>query len=777
MPDDFFLPITVFRQRSIDEERVEGRGQKEKPKWVLTGADLANKSHALVSDFVESYADAQHNPDLPYVYEVTLDKRDTAKSKRRAITDMFEVDGADGASRVMGMRGSKSLIVRAWGNEQLRTIQTRLEDFERYDMALSCIDSIERFRPTIETEIDKDVYKVRLLDFEEEGSLYAEIFEGQLSKLGIPHRKLEYAKGLTVYRIHASTDQVKAVVDGVAGETLFFIRPMPRCVATLDGVSGLAIPGIQSPDPEVDYPLIGILDSGIEEIPHLSPWLLGKRMSPYIDTDLDKAHGTFVAGIAAYGDRLEQKDWVGGLPARLVDAAVIPGNGDVDELEMVDSIRTIIGAMHERVRVWNLSLSFNKEVGEHEYSEFGMALDDIQDEYGVLICKSAGNCEPSYDGTKGKLLVGADSIRALTVGSAAHEKDIHDAAEIGQASPFSRKGPGPEYIIKPEVCHYGGNAGWTPSGITSSDVHSFGIDGGPVGAVGTSFSTPRVSALAANLEKTIGGAFDPLLTKALITHSASFPGNTLIPADERVQEMGFGIPGNIRSILSDDIYSSTLILRGKLSRRQVIDIKDFPMPPSLIRDGYYTGHIILTAALSPIRAIGQGGEYCQSDIEITFGTYDSKEERDVTQNGILNPIGRKGSTNLLNPKRYSAPRLRESSTDFALRERMLIKYKGKYAPVKKYAIDLADLTKANKERVAAGRLWFLHLKGTYRHQAERDADRNGLLLSQDYCVIITLRDPTKQSALYNEVAQQLEEHNFWHQNIQLTNQVRAMVGL
>ena len=30
--------------------------------------------------------------------------------------------------------------------------------------------------------------------------------------------------------------------------------------------------------------------------------------------------------------------------------------------------------------------------------------------------------------------------------------------------------------------------------------------------------------------------------------------------------------------------------------------------------------------------------------------------------------------------------------------------------------------------------------------------------------------------VYNEVAQLLEQHNFWHQNIQLTNQVRAMIG-
>ena len=73
---DEFLPIMMFRQRTVDEDRVEGRGQKEKPKWVLTGADLVARSHSLVNDLVNSYSQAQHNIELPYIYEVTLDKRD-----------------------------------------------------------------------------------------------------------------------------------------------------------------------------------------------------------------------------------------------------------------------------------------------------------------------------------------------------------------------------------------------------------------------------------------------------------------------------------------------------------------------------------------------------------------------------------------------------------------------------------------------------------------------------------------------------------------------------
>ena len=243
------------------------------------------------------------------------------------------------------------------------------------------------------------------------------------------------------------------------------------------------------------------------------------------------------------------------------------------------------------------------------------------------------------------------------------------------------------------MSHYGGNVGRTPTGYVRSEVHSFDVTGNPAGAVGTSFSTPRVSALAANLQLALAGEFDPLLIKALIVHSTSFPGDSLIPNTEKVEEMGFGIPVNLRSILSDEEHSSTLVLHGFLPRGQKVEINDFPMPSSLVRDGYYTGQVILTAAFSPIREPKEAAEYCQSDIEVKLGTYDHKELRDITKQGILNPIGRKDNKNLLNPSRYSRPKLRSAEDEFSRREKMLIRYKGKYAPVKKYALDLADLTK------------------------------------------------------------------------------------
>lgn len=771
-----FLPITVFRQREIDETRVEGMGNKDKPKWVLSGADLHEHAQSLIAGLSDAYEGVLHNEGLPYVYDVKLNERDTSKTKRKPIVDMLNVDGANGDANVIGMRGANSLIVRAKDAGQVRAMEERLSDKERYDLPLTCIESISRFVPEIKSTPDETVYKARLLDFGPDAALCERVFEDQLSALCIAFQKVSYAQDLNVYRLEANQSQVKMIADGVASETLFFIRPMPRCVATLDGMPSVGAPDPMEPDLSMEYPVVGVLDSGIAPICQLQPWLMEKRLSTYTDNELDKQHGTFVAGVITYGDRFEHSEWVGGLPPKLLDGAVFPADGNVDESTMVDSIRTIVGATRNRVKVWNLSLSFMDEVSDNEFSEFGMALDAIQDDHGVLICKSAGNCDVRANGTKGRLCVGSDSVRALTVGSAAQVKAPLDQAGVGEASPFSRKGPGPQYIIKPEVSHYGGNVGRTPTGYVRSEVHSFDVRGNPAGAVGTSFSTPRVSALAANLQLALAGEFDPLLIKALIVHSTSFPGDSLIPNTEKVEEMGFGIPANLRSILSDEEHSSTLVLHGFLLRGQKIEINDFPMPSSLVRDGYYTGQVILTAAFSPIREPKEAAEYCQSDIEVKLGTYDHKELRDITKQGILNPIGRKDNKNLLNPSRYSRPKLRSAEDEFSRREKMLIRYKGKYAPVKKYALDLADLTKRNREAVRADRLWYLDMKGTYRDSVERRALQTNEPLRQEYCVIITIRDPNGLAPVYNEVPQLLEHKNFWHQNVQLANQVRAMVG-
>ena len=133
-------------------------------------------------------------------------------------------------------------------------------------------------------------------------------------------------------------------------------------------------------------------------------------------------------------------------------------------------------------------------------------------------------------------------------------------------SPFSRIGPGPGYIIKPEVSHYGGNAGTDAKGeLTVTGVKSFSPKGNITGAAGTSFSTPRIASLATGLYQELDEDFDSLLLKGLIIHSASYSENLRIPVPERTKQLGFGVPKKVSDIIYNDPYEATLILRETIS--------------------------------------------------------------------------------------------------------------------------------------------------------------------------------------------------------------------
>lgn len=501
-----------------------------------------------------------------------------------------------------------------------------------------------------------------------------------------------------------------------------------------------------------------------------------KDITNFFQVKDNSTHGTFVAGVALYGDECEGKNWVGHKGIKLFDAAIFPDTTKegLDEDELIANIKEAVALYHEKVKVWNLSVSITRPVVDTKFSDFAIALDSIQDKYNVLICKSAGNCrnfENNYP--KGRIHEGADSVRSLVVGSVAHDKGQYDYAEYNDLSPFSRVGPGPEYIIKPEVSHYGGNAGVTPSGETvTTGVKSFSKDGKMATGVGTSFSTPRVTALAAGIQQELSEEFDPLLIKALITHSASYPKEMTVPVTERAKQVGFGIPKNVPDIIYNSPYEATLILRDSLAKGDKIDIMDFPMPQCLLKDGYYTGQIIATLVYDPVLDPSQGIEYCQSNIDVKFGSYDTKEERDTSKRHILNPVGRKGSQNLLLGTVYSKNKMKEKSSEFALKERLLIQYADKYYPVKKYAVDLSELMEKKKiEYLSPDKKWFLFLQGVYRDHIERMAQIESFALTQEFCLILTIRDPNQKEHVYDEVTQKLDEYNFWHSNIRVATDV------
>ncbi|WP_145524030.1 S8 family peptidase [Virgibacillus sp. SK37] len=777
------LPIKFFAKREVDNLRVEPGGSSDLPKWVLDERTLARKSETFVNAVAafknEVIKKERSNSIIPLVFKTKIVDDATAKTHRKEVSNLFKTGTQN---NILGLSEADEIIIKLEGSKDTDIIIERLKNIEKFAHALSCIDSIEEFNPVI-VRSEKDVkedYKVRLINFQnyEQNLSIRNYFEKSVSDLGLQLEKTHYTSDHIIYNIKSiNQDALQLINSDEAFEAVYSIEPMPKYKVALDmGPTDDMEVDVLLPEDGKKYATVGILDNGIANIPHLKPWLSEESWTAYPEAYMKKNHGTFVSGVVVYGDLLEDREWVGTNGVKVLDACVFPDTDKegISEDELIRNIQEAIKSHYKEVKVWNLSISITTPVDETSFSDFAVALDDIQEKYNVLICKSAGNCSNFTIGhPKGKIHQGADSIRSIVVGSIAHKKSNTDLADVDNPSPFTRIGRGPSYIIKPEVVHYGGNAGLNEQNqLVTTGVKSFGLDGSLHQSVGTSYSTPRIAALAAGLYQEMEEEFDPLLIKTLMVHSASYSELLKIPNVERVNQVGFGKPQSVRNILYNSPHEATLILKDEISKGEYIDIMDFPMPDCLAEGDYYSGQIIVTLVYNPILDSSQRAEYSQSNIDIKMGTYDTKKDRDTTRRNILNPVGRDNSKNLLLESAYSKTKMKNNQDDFALKERLLIQYGDKYYPVKKYAVDLSEMTEANQLKYTTkDKKWYLYLKGLFRDHIETKAQLEETDLTQDFCLMVTIKDPTGTKPVYDQVNQKLDEYNFWHNNIKLSSEV------
>lgn len=770
------VPIKFFGKRENDSSRTEPGGSSDLPKWVLQGEELIKKSE-YVKSFLEELEEKMEKRDdkaIPLTITTKLTEKAKAKSHRSEIANIFE--NRLSKNNLIGMIGEDEIIIKVESINSLRIISEKTGDYNKNAYGLSCIDELKLFTPIIRKDPNEEKYKIKLINYKNYNLNTSIIkkFELYCNKQGIQINRKNYSDELLIFKSNKmSTDMINKIENL---PYVYSVEPMPKYKFEAPKSEISTAEDIILPKENKNYVTVGILDSGIERINQLEPWIEGNRISPYPDSVIDTTHGTFVAGVILYGDILEGKNYTGLEGCKIFDGNVFPDltKETITEDELIDNIRDIIDAKYNEIKIWNLSGGAVEEIDNDEFSDFAIALDDIQDQYGVIICKSTGNCTNfSKNSPKSRIAKSADSVRALTVGSLAHKKDINDLADVDYPSPFTRIGRGPSYIIKPEVVHYGGNAGVDSKGnMTVTGVKSFDKYGKVSSLAGTSFSTPRITSILAALSNEIDEEFDPLLLKALAIHSANYSSNLRMQQSDKLIQMGYGKPKNAKEILYNDNNEITLIMRDTLEKGKFIDILDFPFPDTLLKNGYYTGQVSATLVYNPILDGTQASEYCQSNIDIKFGSYDEKTQRDVSKNNIFNPVGRKNSQNVLCDSLYSKKLIKNPQTDFALSERMLISYGDKYYPVKKYAVDLSEMTQSNKDKWLCGnKKWFLKINGSYRHNIERIYQQNSQTLSQEFCLIISIKDPSKTTNVYDDVTQLLEHHNFWHNNIRLSQNV------
>ena len=459
--------------------------------------------------------------------------------------------------------------------------------------------------------------------------------------------------------------------------------------------------------------------------------------------------------------QLENKDLTKCGPCKIKSCIVNTDRTQIYENELVANIQNAI-AKHPDIKIWNLSQGTTKTIDNDRYSDLGIALDSLQKDNRILICKSAGNVDPRAENQR--ITDGADSLLSLVVGSIAHKKTTNNDAKENDRSPFSRIGPGVENAVKPDLVHYGGNMD-THLSLFSEWGRQF------CRWSGTSFSTPRITALAANLNQMIGGECNPLLLKALLVHNSDYPVGLSKTPEELRREMGFGLPSVITDMLNNDADECTMVFHQTLQKGTNIVSLDFPYPQSLVENGYFIGEITLSMAVNPVINAGQGCEYCQSQVDVLLETYDHVEHVQLGE-GMMRNESRtsKDAVNVLNASIYSSKAFKKEFAE----ERMLIEQGDKYQPIKKYYVDLSKMTDTNRRKaLGENRKWALKLTGLYRDAAVQALERDGEVLSQDVVVVVTIKDPRHRGTIYTECLDLLEQRGYVHNDINIHNDIRV----
>lgn len=754
------LPIKLILPRQGAEKRVSGGGSPPKPFRTVDAAyrqRLSNEVSAIRDALTPQMKQTGAAP-----VRVKLLTKATAKSHRPEKLFSAETCPIVGAGKL------GELFIKATPEGLARLTKTiEQHDADQIKKELSSIEAIETVTPVYRRRgLDaQDVLRrsprsekgfatrVRLFNFgddDDQPRLVAN-FEEECHRRNLSISTAGYAPGSYVYGVECCTvDDVETLsrIVGVRSVTTMPLvrtlrqrmlnpRPLPTLVTRAD-VAG-------------DVPVVVVADSGItDSIPALESWVVGRdsQVAPaYRNTD----HGTFVAGLICWGSDLNPT--VAGIdnsPCAVFDLQVIPNadpaKGDTDALqeqEFLISLETALKQHANEYKVWNLSLGTDDVCSLDEFSEFAEQLDNLQEQYQVSFVISAGNYDnpPLLDYPRapaqldtGRITTPADSVLAITVGAVSHVDYKKNGPKEHHPSAFSRHGAGPNYVIKPDLVHYGGSC--------STDLgHVAGVrsvnGSGSAENIGTSFATPLVSRTLAQIYHQITPTPTPVLARALLTHHARDPRTKARVPDGEENFFGFGLPAPVPYCLECSPYSSTLVFEDTLRPGYFLEWDDFPYPASLHRDGKYFGEVWMTVAFAPARGARWGSEYCETHIDAHFGVYRDRTNRKTGE--ITSEF--KG----LVPPEHKNPGV--------LYEAYQVQNLRKWAPVRTYHGDMG-------EKGERGDRWRLKVQLLTRHGIENEEAYK----PQPFALIVTIADPTQKVPVYDEMARHLR-NRFRSQNL------------
>lgn len=485
------------------------------------------------------------------------------------------------------------------------------------------------------------------------------------------------------------------------------------------------------------YPVLGIVDTGVEALPALEPWCEG-RTDVVSDPFQDRSHGTFIAGLSVAANSLNNHAVFAELPCKFFDLALHPTEEDdyfdvyprgfVDFLEQLDA--ELPAATAAGARVFNMSMSIETQVTDAGYGDFAAILDELADKHDAIFVLPAGNLPtaiqrpawPTDPAEVAQMLAGyrhqdkdrifqpAESIRSISVGA------VEPPDKGGRMPPavYTRRGPSTALGLKPDVAHVGGRGGRTPN------LYSIGAGGSLVGDSGTSFAAPIVAKTLAALNHVIEGAVERETLIGLLIHHAALPS----PMNHRkvskfaADYVGHGVPALALDMLVTDDHSITLAFIGTLQASHVLEFP-FTWPAGLVASsGACRGRARLTLAYRAPTHRAFGAEYVRVNMDARL-----QQEMIDLETGEVSWRGR-------------------LKAEGKLYERNLIEHGHKWWPIKRSE-------NSSPRGQGTSSQWKLVIDSLCRTDFE--FPKAGV----PFAAILSLDDPRKQAAVFDDLRQTL----------------------
>jgi hypothetical protein len=759
------LPIKMVLPKESDKQKnLPGGGNK-------FFGDVTPELQASIAGMFEYALDYYDNVFstnrmIPAVVKITVKPEAIAKShKPNELCKRCRIIGSEELHEIYIRVDKKSLVetvelVMKPPSERFKANLTAIKDIKPVTTEDIISENIKEATAQGGFDRIKGRIKLKLFDFDDDfdnsqimGYVMSKLQE---SKLTEKHEIISYGNKVRLIKLEVNTydDIVNlASINGVRAVDFFqeYSLPLDKFIDT----DLQAFLGGEYMESDIR---IGIIDSGISKTNTLlQPYVIAREdyvSEAYQNTN----HATFIASTIQYGNKLNSIETASALRFKFVDIVAMPNSdknyGLVDTIgedELMEIIEEVMGKYASTTKIWNLSLGIEGKVCSRAMSDLGIFLDYIQDKYQVQIFVASGNIKhppfrewPSQDNTSewDRIISPADSVRAITVGSLALYESNDSIVKKDEPSPFSRRGPGASYIVKPDVVDYGGNLS-TSHKIQGLGIKGLDSQGKVVEGIGTSYSNPRIAQKFASIYDEMAEK-DLLLSKAMLIHSARINSRDLLDQNQdNMKYYGFGMPSvEAQEILhcNDNGDEITLVFKQAVVQGSHLEMYDFPYPPSLMRSGKCYGEITMTLVYNPLLDERYGKEYCRTNIDVSFGVYKYMKDRfgneKIKYRGCV-PIDSSWE------EKYENSRVRHGL---------------KWSPIKSY------YRKIGNKGIDAWDGW--------KVRVDMNPRNNLIVAAQEFILIITIKDPEGKNDIYTEVVNGLRERGYNTVNLETRQQIR-----